>query len=114
MSVFDNLGSIAKVVKQIGNIDLYKQILDVQADSLKLMEENKRLRKENYKLKEKLKLKEVLIFEKDLFWMKNKKGDIIEGPFCPRCHDAKKLLMHLVQAGDYKKCPGCKYATRNY
>jgi hypothetical protein len=40
MGIVDNIKDVAKTVRQIDNIELYKQILDLQGEGMELVEEN--------------------------------------------------------------------------
>lgn len=84
MGILDEVKSLAKTIQQIDNIELYQKILNLQADIMKVLEENNRLKEENRSLKEKFKIKKSLKFENDSYWIKNKDGSK-EGPFCSKC-----------------------------
>lgn len=108
MAIIDEIKSAATLVHQIGNMDLYKKILEIQAQAMDLMENNLRFQKENQMLKEKLEISGKLVCEKDVYWfpMDGKK----DGPFCTRCWDADKKLVRLHKlTGNpvYSKCPNC-------
>ncbi len=67
MGIIDNVRAVADVVKQIDNIELYRRILDLQAEVMGLVEENSRLKKENAGLEERLTIKEALVFDNDRY-----------------------------------------------
>ncbi len=57
------------------------------------------IEKENRELKEKLEIKENLIFEKNAYWLEKENGEK-DGPFCSVCWDADEKLIRL-RVGDY-------------
>ena len=65
------------------------------------------LENENKDLKEKLRIKEDLIYENNSYWI-NKEGKK-DGPFCSRCWDKNKDLIRIHRiVGNDRKCPECK------
>ncbi len=61
MRIFDQLGTVGKVLLEANKIEQYKQILEVQPKLLELQNANKELREQNQELKQKLKIKEKFI-----------------------------------------------------
>ena len=110
MNLFEVLKLVAKTLKEADKIEQYKQILEVQEKLLK-MQEKMRLQDEEIRtLKEKLKIKENLVFEKNAYWIK-KKDNSKEGPYCSACWDQDNKLIHLHYEGedwDTWYCPICK------
>jgi len=64
IGIFDELKSIAKVLREADKIEQYQQILDVQERLLEMQNKIAELESENKDLKEKLKVKENLTYEK--------------------------------------------------
>jgi hypothetical protein len=110
MGIIGDLQTIAKVIQKAGNINAYQKILEIQETALEMQKENKKLREEIDNLRAELRLKDVLIFKDDAYWIENDKKEIIDGPFCPSCRDSSNLLIHLVSCPDpkYSECPKCK------
>lgn len=111
MNIIENVKSVAKTLQQMDNIELYKQILDIQSQALELLEENRTLKDENYELRERIKIKKSLLFENNMYWIEkdNKK----EGPFCSRCWDMQNRLVRMhIYSGNYCECPACKVCIR--
>lgn len=111
MSIIENAKEAVKLVQQIDNIELYRTILNLQAEIMEVVDQNRTLKSENEELKEQLKFKEGLIFEGKAYWFKNSEG-IKEGPFCSNCWDVKKLSVRLHVDGTYHFCPNCKVEFR--
>jgi predicted nuclease with TOPRIM domain len=107
MSIFDALKLSADLYKESGKIEQYKQILDAQAQLLEMQKRIADLENENKDLKEKLRIKEDLIYENNSYWI-NKEGKK-DGPFCSRCWDKNKDLIRIHRiVGNDRKCPECK------
>lgn len=108
MAIIDVLKTAAKVAQEAGKIELYGQILEVYE---KLLDQQKRiedLEKENKELKEKLEVKDSLVYENNTYW--TVKDGIKTGPFCSRCWDSehKIIRMHPSHNPAFHECPGCK------
>ena len=108
MSIFDALKLSADLYKESGKIEQYKQILDAQAQLLEMQKRIADLESENKELKEKLRIKDDLIYENNAYWI-NKEGKK-DGPFCSRCWDKNKDLIRIHRTGirNNSKCPECK------
>lgn len=95
MSILENLKEAVTLVQRIDNIELYRKILDLQAEVLALVQENT-------ELKQKARITEELAFRNNSYWREDK------GPFCSRCWDADGKLVRLVVRGPYHpQCPNC-------
>ncbi len=108
MSIFDVLKSTVKVLQEAGKIELVQQLLDVQQQLLDMQKKIADLESENKELKEKLRIKDDLIYENNAYWI-NKEGKK-DGPFCSRCWDKDMLLirMHTCPNPAARICPACK------
>jgi len=96
MGIIENVKEAVAIVQRIDNLDLYRKILDLQAEVTALVEENNAL-------KRRLSVAEDLVFRENSYWRTN--GD---GPFCCRCWDAdSKLIRLIVQSGFKPHCPNC-------
>ena len=95
MGIFDNLGSIWKILRGAGRLKDQKKIHELE--------------EENITLKEQLKIKENLKYENNAYWIEREGGQK-DGPFCPRCWDKNKELIRLNPCGNpaYCDCPECK------
>lgn len=106
MAIFEELKSIAGVLKEADKIEQYQQILDAQQELLKMQSKIAELEDENKSLKEKLRTKESLIYENHAYWT-NKEGKK-EGPFCSRCWDKNKDLIRMLPYDGLGNCPECQ------
>jgi len=111
MGVIDEIKSVVEVIKKIDNIELYRQILDLQSEIMKLVEENNELKTKIKELESKFILKESFVLGLNSYWIK--KGDEYDGPFCTRCWDSDKKLIRIIsQSGRDRfeamhRCPNC-------
>lgn len=98
MSIIDGIKDIANIVRKADNIDLYRQILELQQEALELVEENFNLKKELREAKESTELQERLIFENNTYFIKDEHKT--EGPYCATCWDNEKKLIRMFDYGD--------------
>jgi hypothetical protein len=109
MGIFDVLTTAANIAKESGKLELQGEILSVYE---KLLEQQKKIsdfEQENKELKEKLKLKEQLHFEKNAYWIID--GGKKDGPYCTKCKDSEEKMIRM-RIGKYNfgwaLCPNCK------
>jgi hypothetical protein len=95
MSVIDTAKEAVMLVQKIDNIELYKKILELQSDALKLVEENGNLKGEIQELEEAFKIKDTLLFENNHYYVV--KDDTKQGPYCTYCWDTGRKLVRLHQ-----------------
>ena len=114
MGLLDNIKSIASTVQKIGNIELYRQILDLQSEAMGLLEQKAALEEENRSLREKLQVRSELKFEHNAYWRRDPESGSEEGPYCSNCWDTRQSLVRLHQQLDpnYVECPTCKKPIR--
>jgi len=109
MGIFEDLKSIGKVLQEAGKIDLYQKIREIQEKLSEYQKKIQNLEEENKELKEKLKIKENLIFENNVYWLKRENGNK-DGPFCTRCWDKDNKLIRLYSSSHedlYGRCLEC-------
>ena len=113
MSVLETVKDVANTIRQIDNIDLYRKILDLQGEVMRLVEENGDLRRENTSLKDLLVVKDSLTFSRDCYWVSKATGTS-EGPFCSACWDVRRELVRMIKCLDvkYSQCPVCKHPIK--
>jgi len=108
MSIVADLQSIGDIIQKTGDREVYEKFLAIQEKALEILEENNNLKQEIEKLKKQLEIKDSIKFEENVYWIKDKEGNVKEGPFCPKCYDDEKLLMHLISFAmnsNIKRCP---------
>lgn len=109
MAIFDELKSVAKTLQEANKIPQYEQILGVQEKLLEMQNRIFELDTENKEMKEKLKTKESLIYERNAYWIE-KDDEKNDGPFCSCCwdNDKKTIRMQPCDNPAYYDCPKCK------
>ena len=75
MSLIEEIKSVAKIIHQAGNIELYEKILNLQGEILEIMNQNRKLKEEVSKLKQKLKIKNSLKFEDNNYYIIDEKRE---------------------------------------
>jgi len=107
MSIVGDIKDIAEVLQKADNIELYKQVLNLQADAMKILDDNRELKEKVHDLEEKLKIQEDVEFKDNAYW---KKSDD-DGPFCVPCWDGKGQLMRMIDDEGNVSCPSreCDY-----
>jgi hypothetical protein len=111
MAIFDELKSVAGVLQEAGKIEQYRQILDAQKELLEMQKRISDLESDNKSLKEKLEIKDSLIFDRNAYWIeKNSKKD---GPFCSCCWDDNRKTVRMQPCGNpaFYSCPKCTNKT---
>jgi hypothetical protein len=109
MGLIGDIKDAAKLVQQIGNMDLYKRILDLQAEAMELVETARAKDEEISELKKKLQVRGQIVYFTAAYYVKNDKGEVMTGePFCQRCYDVEGLMCRLQMDGVYGLCHNCK------
>ena len=118
MGIIEDAKEAVKLVQQIDNIELYRTILDLQAEALELVQQNREKDEEIEKLKKAMELKGKLVCEHSAYYEVDEQGDKIAGPFCTNCFDNEYATRRLVQGFVPKdqtgppyywvQCPKCK------
>ena len=93
MAIFDELKSVANTLREADKIPQYQQILDVLEKLIEMQNKIFTLETENKELKDKLKLKENLVFERNAYWIID--GENKDGPFCTKCKDSDDKMIRM-------------------
>lgn len=105
MGVLENLKDAALVAQKVGQIELYKQILQAEDEVRELTREKRRLEDTVEELGRKLSLKAAMTFQAPAYYQK---GDAT--PFCAACYEENGRPVHLnktAKPGTWV-CPVCK------
>jgi hypothetical protein len=97
MSILEDVKSVVTTIQKIDNIELYRQILDLQQEVLQIVSANVELKAELATAREELRRKQTLRFEYNAYWT----GETLEtsdGPFCAKCWDTKQQLVRMLVA----------------
>ena len=111
MDTLDKIKELASLVQKVGDIDLYRRIVELQGEVVELSTRNFRLEKKCAELEGELNKKKALSHHKQLYFSE---GDPI--PYCPRCWETNDKLIHLFRSrGQYAagvhgwECHTCLY-----
>jgi hypothetical protein len=103
MSIITNAKELADLIKKLGDVDLYRKILDLEEEIIELTTENRSLKEQVQKLEEIKNIEEKMSFKRP-FWFMD--GD--ETPYCPKCWEGEKKNIHLIELFSGRwKCPVC-------
>jgi len=112
MFSYDAIKDAVKLAKQINNIPLLQKIVEVQSQLNDLAEELKNKSYEIEKLRKALAFKGKIIHKHHLYWEKGDNGQIIDGPFCPKCFDIDQQICRVIISNNdecrYVQCLKCK------
>jgi len=105
MGVVENLKEAALVAQKMGQLDLYKQIVQAEDEVRNLTREKRRLEDRVAELESKLKLRAAMSFKAPFYYQQ---GDSV--PFCPACYEGKEERpVHLTRrTGEKWYCPVCR------
>jgi len=96
LGILDTAKDVITLVQKADNLELVKQVLALQSDIMKMMDENRILKDENRALKEQLQVKQTLIFRNNYYWMPKEDGTE-DGPFCSACQDGDHKLVRATE-----------------
>jgi len=107
MGAIDNVKEVAKLVKKLGNMELYQQILDLQGEIMDLTQANRELRENVQKLEDKLSQVKTMNFNSPFYYTVC--DDV---PYCPRCWEVDRKAVHYpkpaaTNTGPLYTCPEC-------
>ena len=100
----------SKVFKDANKIELQNTLLEIQSQLIDLSTENVRLHSENLSLKNKLAIKGALSFKDNNLYIVDRRGKVIDGPFCSPCyeHNEKLIHLHFAKSSGRSHCPVCR------
>ena len=93
MGWYEAIKDAVEIAQKAGEIDLMRQLVDVQAEMLGLQEENGRLRNEVDRLDDALRVTGELVLE-GRHYARRVDGQL-EGRYCTVCWDADRRLIRL-------------------
>ena len=112
MGIVDNVKDAVELVQQMGNMELYRKILDLQVEAIELTEQLKQKDETIAKLKEAMSLKGKMICKDSSYFTVDEKGEIVDGPFCAKCFDVDHNLCRILPVDRLDnpevQCPKCK------
>ena len=126
MSLVSDAKEMAGLIKKIGNLDLYRKMVELQGEIVdfqsKIVEKEEKIeesKKEISRLRNAMKIKKKVIRYGDYVFEKNKKGKPTGNPYCLYCWEYNHLLISVLstnrrELGYEAKCPHCKNTTNHF
>lgn len=111
MELVNEVREVVELVEAMGDLALYKRVLDVERHALDLTNENFELQRQIKLLQEQATSRSQLVLKAPGKYYHLREDGTEEGPVCPSCYDEKGLVIGLACAGpsgsvDY--CRACK------
>ena len=106
MSIISDAKEIAELVKKLGNVELYKKIVELEGEIIEITRKNNELQQQTDDLKKIIEAETSLEFRSPFYY---RQDDNI--PLCPRCWEADKKAIHLVNvkmAYNPLRCQSCR------
>jgi len=91
MNIIANAKEIADLVKNTGDVELFKKIVDLQREIIELTKNNRKLSGQVEQLKTSLKNKDKMEYREPFYYLN---GDDV--PYCPRCWEKDELALHMI------------------
>jgi len=101
---------IFDLIKKGATLEAQEKIMELRETALNLQEENLGLREKVSNLEDEIKLKKQMVFENTVYYQVEGKNK--NGPFCQRCYDVDKKIVHLQDYGREWFCIGCERGYR--
>jgi len=80
MSILENMKEVADLVKKIGDVELYRKIVELEGEVVELTRSKRLLEQQVEELEAQAAFKKKLSFRKPFYFAE---GDDV--PYCPRC-----------------------------
>jgi hypothetical protein len=109
MSIIDNAKEIASLVKKLGDIDLYRKIVELEGEIIELTKEKRQLDEKLADITRSKVIIDELHFDAP-FYTNVDNTEL----YCARCIEADRRAIHVVKQGELEMrrrvylCPQCK------
>ena len=97
MSIIANAKEIAELVKKLDDIELYRKIIELEGEIIKLAREKHALDLRVEELNKSLQTTSQMCFREPFYYVE---GDSV--PFCPKCWEVDKISVHLFYEEHFK------------
>jgi hypothetical protein len=91
MSILDSAKEIADLIKKMGDIELYRKIVELEGEIIDITRTKRELEERCEKLDKQLSFGRTLTFRPPVYYAE---GDEI--PFCPTCYETDHSAYHLI------------------
>lgn len=108
MSILSNAKEIADLVKQLGDIELYRKIVELEGEIIDLTRSNREMEDQIEGLRSQLRKTSEMNFRPPFYFI-----DYDSTPYCARCWEVDGLQVHLTDTktmGSPWKCASCHAA----
>ena len=107
MGLVETAKDAFKIAQSLDNIELQRQILELQQEGFELIAENGRLKDELARLNKAMAISGELIVRENAYF-RDSGGGQEDGPFCTCCWDVDRQLIRLHDyGGGGTMCPNC-------
>ena len=107
--ITDNAKEIASLIKKIGDIELYRKIVDLESEIIELTREKKQFEEKLTEITNSQAIIKTLRFDSPFYT--NSDGSEL---FCARCIEGERKAIHVTKTGELEMrrrvyfCPQCK------
>lgn len=107
MKIISDVKEIANLVQKMGNIDLYRKIVDLESDIVDLTSQKNDLERRVEGLTSALNQSRAMTYRKPFYYT-----DPDETAYCPKCWESDNKAIHLLgpeqwAGGPKYDCPQC-------
>jgi transposase-like protein len=101
---------LANLIKKVGDVDLYRKIVELEEEIIELTRQNRQLEEKVDEQQRLLDIKGKMKWEMPFYTMD---GDDV--PYCPQCWEASEKTIHLrrMQENNGWFCKNCKSTFQN-
>ena len=104
MRIMENIREVVDVVQKLDNADLYRRVLDLQAEILSLTSTLQERENRITDLESHLNPGGQLVRDREVYWDQDDRGKPTGDPYCSYCWESARLAIHLIE----RSCPHCK------
>lgn len=110
VSIYSGVKVLLNLAKAAGNVELQEKVVELSSSLLELAGDNASLHAQVKELHDKLSVQAAVSFHDGAYW-KGESGPPENGPFCSKCWDDERKLLHMIPRstdddGVYY-CPKC-------
>ncbi|MEJ1361003.1 MAG: hypothetical protein RPU61_13005 [Candidatus Sedimenticola sp. (ex Thyasira tokunagai)] len=96
MSVISNAKEIADLIKKLGDVELYRKIIELEGQIIEITREKHSLEERTQELSKTLQIKDAMQFKQPFYYQED---DAV--PFCAHCWEVDNLAIHIIMEGGY-------------
>lgn len=111
MGIYESIKEIVTLVKKIDNLELYRRILDLQAEVQQFTTEQAKKEARIAELEESLQFKERLVRDGQDYFEMDENGAATGYAYCSHCWEVDHVAVHIREdpiESQWSVCPRCK------